>query len=130
MTIISALEETSKRTGSERFREMIQGFISTIHSGGDLAVYLREKSMQYMRLKRISLKKYSDTLSMLAEAYVALLLTGPLMFIIMLTVMAMLGGGTLAMLSPELLLTLLTYLGIPIGAIVFLIILDATSPKW
>jgi flagellar protein FlaJ len=128
--IISALEETSKRTASERFREMIQGFISTIHSGGDLAVYLRGKSMQYMKLKRISLKKYSDTLSMLAEVYVALLLTGPLMFIIMLTVMAMLGGGTLGILSPDLLLTLLTYLGIPIGATVFLIILDATSPKW
>lgn len=86
--------------------------------------------MQYMKLKRISLKKYSDTLSMLAEFYVALLLTGPLMLIIMLSVMAMLGGGTIGIFSPDLLLNLLTYLGIPLGAIVFLILLDATSPKW
>jgi flagellar protein FlaJ len=128
--IISALEETSKRTASEGFREMIQGFISTIHSGGNLAAYLRGKSMQYMKLKRISLKKYSDTLSMLAEFYVALLLTGPLMLIIMLSVMAMLGGGTIGIFSPDLLLNLLTYLGLPLGAIVFLILLDATSPKW
>lgn len=128
--IISALEETSKRTASEGFREMIQGFISTIHSGGNLAAYLRGKSMQYMKLKRISLKKYSDTLSMLAEFYVALLLTGPLMLIIMLTVMTMLGGGTIGIFSPDLLLNLLTYLGLPLGAIVFLILLDATSPKW
>jgi len=128
--IISALEETSKRNASEGFREMIQGFISTIHSGGNLAAYLRGKSMQYMKLKRISLKKYSDTLSMLAEFYVALLLTGPLMLIIMLSVMAMLGGGTIGIFSPDLLLNLLTYLGIPLGAIVFLILLDATSPKW
>jgi flagellar protein FlaJ len=128
--IISALEETSKRTASDRFREMIQGLISTIHSGSNLAAYLREKSTQYMKLKRISLKKYSDTLSMLAEFYVALLLTGPLMLIIMLTVMAMLGGGTLGIFSPDLLLNLLTYVGIPLGAVVFLIILDATSPKW
>lgn len=128
--IISALEEASKRTPSERFREMIEGLISMIHSGGNLAAYLREKSMQYMKLKRIGLKKYSDTLSMLSEFYVAVLLTGPLMMIIMLTVMAMLGGGSLGMFSPDLLLSLLTYIGIPLGAVVFLLILDATSPKW
>lgn len=128
--IISALEAMSKRTPSERFREMIEGFISSIHSGGNLAAYLREKSRQYMKLKRLGLKKYSDTLSMLSEFYVALLLTGPLFLVIMLAVMAMLGGGNLGMLSPDLLLSLLTYMGIPLGAIVFLIILDTVSPKW
>ena len=128
--IISALEETSKRTPSEKFREMIEGFISTIHSGGNMPAYLREKSRQYMKLKKLSLKKYSDTLSMLSEAYVALLLTGPLFLVIMLSVMAMLGGGGLGLLSPDLMLNLLTYMAIPLGAIVFLIILDAASPKW
>ena len=128
--IISALSESSKHMPSERFREMLEGLISTIHSGGNLAAYLRDKSTQYMKLKRISLKKYSDTLSMLSEFYVAILLTGPLMLVIMLTVMAMLGGGNLGLLNPDLLLNLLTYIGIPFGAIVFLIILDATSPKW
>jgi len=128
--IISALEEISRRTPSEKFREMIEGFISTIHSGGNMSAYLREKSRQYMRLKKLSLKKYSDTLSMLSEAYVALLLTGPLFLVIMLAVMAMLGGGGLGLLSPDMLLNLLTYLAIPLGAIVFLIILDASSPKW
>jgi flagellar protein FlaJ len=129
LDIISALEQASSQTPSERFREMLEGFISTIHSGGNLTAYLREKSRQYMKLKRISLKKFSDTLSMLSEFYVALLLTGPLLLVIMLSVMAMLGGD-LGILSPDLLLSLLTYLGIPLGAIVFLIILDAASPKW
>lgn len=127
--VISALEEASRRTPSERYKEIMEGLISTIRSGGNLSVYLREKSTQYMKLKRVSLKKYSDTLSMLAEFYVTILLTGPLMLVIMLTVMAMLGGGGLGILSPELLLNLLTYVGIPLGAIVFLIILDASSPK-
>ncbi len=130
LDIISALEKASKRTPSERFREMLEGFISTIHSGGNLAAYLREKSGQYMKLKRISLHKFSDTLSMLSEFYVSLLVTGPLLLVIMLAVMVMLGGGSLGMLSPDLLLSILTYLGIPAGSIVFLIILDAISPKW
>jgi UDP-N-acetylglucosamine enolpyruvyl transferase len=67
---------------------------------------------------------------MLSEFYVSILLTGPLLLVIMLAVMAMLGGGSLGILSPDLLLGLLTYIGLPVGAIVFLIILDAASPKW
>jgi len=130
LDIISALEKTSKRTPSERFREMLEGFISTIHSGGNLAAYLREKSGQHMNLKRISLHKFSDTLSVLSEFYVSLLITGPLLMVIMLAVMAMLGGGNLGGLGPDLLLNLLTYLGIPLGSVIFLIILDAVSPKW
>jgi len=130
LDIISALEKTSKRTPSERFREMLEGFISTIHLGGNLAAYLREKSGQYMNLKRISLHKFSDTLSVLSEFYVSLLITGPLLMVIMLAVMAMLGGGNLGGLGPDLLLNLLTYLGIPLGSVIFLIILDAVSPKW
>ncbi|MDI6691537.1 MAG: type II secretion system F family protein [Candidatus Bathyarchaeota archaeon] len=130
LDIISALEESSKRTSSERFREMLQGLISTIHSGGNLSAHLREKSRQYMKLKRISLRKFSDTLSILSEFYVALIVTGPLLLIIMLAVMEMMGGGFLGMLSSNLLLSLLTYIGIPLGSIMFLIILDAVSPKW
>jgi flagellar protein FlaJ len=128
--IISALEETSKRTPSERFREMLEGFISTIHSGSSLPAYLRDKSRQYMKLKRINLRKFSDTLSTLSEFYVALLITGPLLLVIMLAVMTMLGGGNLGILSPELLLQIITYIGIPLGSLMFLIILDAVSPKW
>lgn len=130
LDIISALQEASKRTPSKRFHEMLEGFISTIHSGSNLAAYLREKSGQYMKLKRMSLRKFSDTLSTLAEFYVALLVTGPLLLVIMLAVMAMLGGGSLGILSPDLILQILTYIGIPLGSIMFLIILDAVSPKW
>ncbi len=130
LDIISALEQASKRTPSERFREMIEGLISTIHSGSNLAAYLREKSKQHMRLKRISLRKFSDTLAMLSEFYVAILVTGPLLLIIMLAVMAMMGGGGLGILSPDLLLNILTYIGIPAGSIMFLLLLDAVSPKW
>lgn len=131
LDVISALEKASKRTPSEKFQEMLEGFIATIHSGSNLAAYLREKSRQYMRLKRIRLKKFSDTLSILAEFYVALLITGPLLLVIMLAVMEMMGGGALwGTLEPNLMLNILTYMGIPLGSIMFLIILDAVTPKW
>jgi len=128
--VVSALGSASKRTPSDKFRELLEGFIATIHAGGDLAKYLSERSRHYMRLKRISLRRLADALGVLAEFYVVLLVAGPLILVVMLAVMAMLGGGSvIGMLDPRLLLYLLTYLGIPVGSIVFLILLDMITPK-
>jgi len=126
--ILSALESASDRTPSAKFKELLEGFIATIHSGGNLTKYLRDRSRQYMKLKRISLSRFSDALAILAEFYVTILVAGPLILVVMLAVMAMLGGGT-GLFDPRMLLYLLTYLGIPVGSAVFLIILDAISPR-
>ncbi len=130
LDVISALEKTSSRTPSEKLQEILEGIISTIHSGGNLSVYLREKFRTHIGLRKLTLKKYADTLSMLSEVYVALLLTAPLLFVIMLSVMSVLGGGSLGGLSSDMLLRFITYLAIPVCAIVFLIIVDSASPKW
>jgi flagellar protein FlaJ len=126
--ILSALENASKRTPSKKFKEMLEGFIGTVHSGGNLTAYLTSRSRQYMELKKITLRKFSDTLSILAEFYVTMLVAGPLIFVVMLAVMGMLGGGGSGLMDPRLLLNLLTYLGIPLGSLVFLILLDMISP--
>ena len=125
--VISALENASKRTPSQRFKEMVEGFIGTIHSGGNLAAYLTSRSRQYMDAKRITLRKFADTLSILAEFYVTMLVAGPLIFVVMLAVMGMLGGGS-GLMNPVLLLTLLTYIGIPMGSLAFLVMLDIIAP--
>jgi flagellar protein FlaJ len=129
MDVISTLEAASKRTPSMRFKELLEGLIATLHSGGKLEKYLAQRSRQYMQLRKIALKRFSDTLGVLAEFYVVLLVAGPLILVVMLGVMAMLGGGGQGILNPKLLLYLLTYLGIPLGSIVFLILLDMVSPR-
>ena len=127
--VISALESTSSRSPSERFKDLIEGFISVVHSGGNLVKYLRNQLRQYMKLKQIALKRFSNTLSVLAEFYVTLMVAGSLIFVVMLSVMAMLGGGGVGSVDSRLLLQLLTYIGLPIGSMIFLIIIDITSPK-
>jgi flagellar protein FlaJ len=127
--VISALETTSKRTPSERFKEMIEGFISVVYSGGNLVKYLRDRSQQYMKLKQIALKQFSDNLGVLAEFYVTLMVAGSLIFVVMLAVMSMLGTGGFGFLDSRLLLQLLTYIGLPVGSTVFLVVLDMVSPK-
>lgn len=127
--VISALEAASKRSPSEKFKELLEGFIATTHSGGKLANYLRARSHQYMKLNRIALRKFSDNLGVLSEFYVTMLVAGPLILVVMLGVMAMLGGNWSGLFNSHLMLYLLTYLGIPVGSIIFLIILDAVSPR-
>ncbi len=87
------------------------------------------RSKQSMRLKRNALKRYSDNLGVISEFYVTLLVAGPLLFVILLSVMGMLGGAGSGLLNPSLLLNLLTYIGIPIGSIIFMIVLDTLLPK-
>jgi flagellar protein FlaJ len=128
--ILSALENLSKRTPSEKFKEMLEGFIGTVHSGGNLAGYLTNRSRHYMELRKIELRKFADTLSILGEFYVTLLVAGPLIFVVMLAVMGILGGGGSGLMDPRLLLNLLTYVGIPLGSLSFLILLDMISPGW
>ena len=127
--VISALEAASKRSPSEKFKELLEGFIATVHSGGNLANYLRVRSRQYMKLNRIALRKFSDTLGVLSEFYVTMLVAGPLILVVMLGVMAMLGGNWSGLFSSHIMLYLLTYVGIPVGSIIFLIVLDAISPR-
>ncbi|MFB0514329.1 MAG: type II secretion system F family protein [Candidatus Bathyarchaeia archaeon] len=129
MDVLSVLEEASKRTPSARFKELLEGLIATVHSGGNMEKYLAQRSRRSMRLKEIALRRFADTLGVLAEFYVVLLVAGPLILVVMLGVMAMLGGGGQGLLDPRLLLYLLTYLGIPLGSIVFLILLDVVSPR-
>ena len=130
MDAISALEKTASRTPSGKFKEILEGMVSTMHSGGSLAEYLRDRFRMHIKLRKLSLKKYSDTLSILSETYVVLLLTAPLLFVIMLSVMSVLGGNMMAGLSSDMLLRLITYVGIPVCAVIFLIIVDSVSPKW
>jgi flagellar protein FlaJ len=129
LDILSALESASSRTPSTRFKGLLEGFIATVHSGGSLVKYLTDRSRQFMKLKRIALTRLSDTLGVLSEFYVTVLVAGPLILVVMLSVMVMLGGGMSGLLNPHLLLYLLTYLGIPVGSLVFLIILDAFTPR-
>jgi len=128
--LMSALESASKRSPSEKFKQFLQGFIATMHSGGSLLAYLLDRSRHYMRVKKIAIRKFADTLSILSEFYVAILVAGPLLFVVMLAVMAMLGGGGMGLLDPKLLLYLLTCIAIPIASVIFILVLDTLSPRW
>ncbi len=126
MDPLSAMREVAKRTPSEKFKQTLLGFVSTIEGGGDLKVYLRIMGEQALFTWRIKREKYLQQLSAYAEFYTGLLIAAPLFLISLFSVMNMiepnLGGfGILQLMRISI------YAFIPVLNIAFLIFLNTTQ---
>jgi len=125
-----ALKKAADRSPSRGFAKLLDGIVTTIHMGGDLTVYLREEAEKYKRERMLAVKHFIDNLGIIAEAYIAFMVAGPLMLIIMLSVMSFIGGGiTIGSLDPMDLLNLLTFLFLPAGVGMMILLVDATNPQ-
>ena len=120
----TALEKAADRTPSQQLRELFWGMKSTITTGGDLKRFLMEKSKTYMADYRRFLDKFVDQLSVLMEVYITAVIVGSIFFIIMGTILGLMGGGV-----PLVLVRILIYIGIPIMSIMFMIMIAGMSPE-
>ena len=124
MDIVNALEKAADRTPSSQFRELLWGVRSTMTTGGDLNRYLIEKSKAYMADYRRFLDKFVDQLSILMEVYITAVIVGSIFFIIMGTILGLMGGG-----EPLLMVKIIVYLGIPMLSLMFMILIAGMSPE-
>ncbi len=92
MDILSALRRESKRTPSKEFRDLLFGIESTISSGADLTLFLNSKSISLFKSYQRKIKAYANTLSMIIEMYITVVIVGPIFFTILSSVMSMMGG--------------------------------------
>jgi hypothetical protein len=63
----------------------------------------------------------------MAEIYIMVLVAMPLLFVVMFATLGMLGGG--GAMNPAMMLYLLTYVGIPIMAIVLVVVISIFTVK-
>ena len=125
---LSALESARERSPSRLFYDVLDGFLAAVRTGGDLKKYLLSSVRSLMETRRILAKQLIDTLGMLAETYVSLLVVFPITLMIVFSVIAML-SGSLGGVSVLTIMVLLTYVIIPALAITLIILLDAIMPK-
>ena len=122
--IIKVLQKAIARSPSERLQDFLQGIITTSNSGGSLKVYFMAKSEQFMRENRLKQERDMQTLGVMAESFVTVVVAAPLFLIIMMSTMAMMGqqgGDTLLM---------ATIFGlIPVAQIVFAVLIGDTGGK-
>lgn len=91
--LITALKNAIERSPSERFREFLQGMVSTFASGVHLEDYLKAKVAQYHRQEMEDQRKLLDTLGIIAESFLVIVVAAPLFLITLLAVMSISEGG-------------------------------------
>lgn len=126
--MLTAMQRARERSPSKYFADFLEGFIATTRSGGDLKKYLLSSAKDLMETRRILGKQLVDTLGMVAESYVSMLVVFPLILLIMFSVMGLV-GGTIGGFSVFTVMALVTYVLVPLLAIAVIVLLDAMIPK-
>ncbi len=127
--LTTALKAVAKDTPSEAFKEVLSGIANVIETGGSLKQYLRDKSMDELNDYRLERKRYVEVVSTYSEIYTALLITAPLLFIVILTIIAGIGESDIAGVSIDLIQKAGTFFVIPLLNIGFIIFINLVQPE-
>jgi len=93
--IFTAVKRGSQRSPSTKFQDFLQGVVTTSTSGGQLKPYFKLKAEQYEKEDRLEMRKKMETLGMLAETFVTVVVAFPLFLVVIMAIMALINkqGG-------------------------------------
>jgi flagellar protein FlaJ len=97
--ILTAIRRGAQRTPSRRFQDFLQGVVTTATSGGQLKPYFLLKAEQFEREKKLELLQRTETMGLLAETFVTVVVAFPLFLVIIIAIFAIIGGGGSFMLN-------------------------------
>jgi flagellar protein FlaJ len=122
--LIDALRLVSASTPSRRMKEFLQGTMASVSSGGNITDYFRTKAEQYALENRQTQKMFLETLALVSESYVTAMVAGTLFLIILQSIMSVLSGDNRPMF-----LYAVIYVMIPLGSIMFVIMISSMTPE-
>ena len=96
--VIEALQRLSERTPSDDLAEFTENLGSVLQSGRELPGFLKQEYDYYAEEAEANQEQFLELLATLAEAYVTVLVAGPLFLITILVVIGLTIGGTLGFL--------------------------------
>ena len=91
--ILTALSVAATRTPSTKFQDFLQGVVTTSTSGGQLKPYFLMKADQYEKEDKLEEQSRKETLGLLAESFVTVVVAFPLFLVVILAIMAIVGGN-------------------------------------
>lgn len=129
--ILSALAVNAKKSPSRDFADTLWGISSTIRTGGDLSGYFEAQARNAFAKRRVVIRRFIDNLGLLGEFFVSIFVAAPLIFVVLLIVMAVLSGTMplIAGLSTVIVLQLITYVYLPFMAAFMIMLIDLIQPK-
>ena len=121
MDILSAIRRAAQRSPSPKFQDFLQGVVTTSTSGGQLKPYFLMKAEQFEKEDRLEMRKKMETLGMLAESFVTVVVAFPLFLVVIMAIMALISkSGTDFIMS---LLYVVVGLMIPISQFGFIFVI-------
>ena len=86
---VTAMQNAIKISPSTKFKEFIQGILSTIQSGSELGPYFERCVERYMATDLVDRKRNLESLAIMAEAFVVTVIAFPLFLTIIISVMGL-----------------------------------------
>jgi Flp pilus assembly protein TadB len=118
----SALREVAAHSPSVAFSKMLESMAVAFRTTGSMHDLVMFESNRLFAEKKDKLKKNVSDLAVMAELYITLVVVGPIIFIVMLTIFTILPTN---LLSPVILINVLVFLGIPLISVAFTLLLDS-----
>jgi len=119
--VITALERVAERTPSQNMAEFAENLASVLGSGRELSGFLHDQYERYQEEAEAQQEQYLELISTFAEAYVTVLVAGPLFFITILVVIGIVLSDTLPLLRA------VVYLGVPLASFGFVVYIDSIT---
>jgi flagellar protein FlaJ len=124
--LMTALSRAIDRSPSARFQDLLQGIVTVLTSGGDLKLYLLSKGDQYLVEGRQENQRFIDSMGVLAESFVVVVVAAPLFLLVILSVMTMFGGDPRQVLTLGYLLVLAV---LPVAQAAFGLMIRSMTPE-
>ncbi|WEL19836.1 type II secretion system F family protein [Candidatus Nanohalococcus occultus] len=122
-----ALKNAAERTPSEDFKNLMWGMNHTLTSGGSLRSFLRERSDTLMNDYRRRVEEFSETLSLLVEMYITVVIVGSIIFtsmsLVMTTFSPNMSTGFIVRLQ-----VLSIFIGLPMISGMFIVLVGGLAP--
>jgi archaeal flagellar protein FlaJ len=91
--ILTAIRNGAQRSPSKRWQDFLQGVVTTATSGGQLKPYFLLKAQQYENENKLAQLQRVETMGLLAETFVTVVVAFPLFLVIIIAIFAIIGGG-------------------------------------
>ncbi len=125
--LLTALRNVANSTPSNEFKELLNGMVASIETGGDLKTYLSEKAEDSLNTYRLERRKFVEAISAYSDVYTGVLIAAPLLFIVTLAIINVIGGN-IAGVSVDVIAKIGTFIFIPFLNILFLLFLNIIQP--
>ena len=87
--ILTAIRQGASRSPSTKFQDFLQGVVTTSQSGGQLKPFFLLKAEQFEKEDRLEMRKKMETLGMLAESFITVVVAFPLFLVVIMAIMAL-----------------------------------------